>query len=372
MRLEKIFATAIHAKRDASEAYLTHDGGVIVDAMSMIESMRPAVARTRQYLEETMAVYPNDHPVIDLSQGLLIDMAAVSARTAFDRRGLFAVDGTPAMPHMHYGTAQVFAGAVMGISYDTLERPLTLLTNTVTKEVDNAAALVSFQDVIAWAKSLDLDGMNQSWPTTFLEYVEREYAMIQGRPFTLIDGPICTQNLLTQELGRALLLKFFTTLPLVCGVVKSLQASTMIHRLFARALHPGEALLIEPSKELVERRSGSQDDRGHVRHFRWLQQFFDGMESQGIDLWRGVYRPGAKAFGFECNRHDLDAVIAMLWQERDIHHLGHEIPFLLNQVDAHLRSTYNARSYKNHLIYALGLELGDEELFDELDERDLR
>ena len=370
--MEKIFVTAIQAKRNATTAYLTHEEGIVVDALRMVEGMRPAVARTRQYLEETMTVYPNDRLLSDESQGLLIDMAAVSAKTAVDRTGLFAVDGTPATPHMHYGTAQLFAGAVMGISYDTLERPLTILTNTVTKERNDAAPLSSFAEVIAWAKSLDLDGMNQSWPTTFLEYVEREYAMTQGRPFTLIDGPICTQNLLTQELGRALLLQFFTTLPLVCGVVKSLQASTMIHRLFARALHPGEALLIEPSKELVERRSGNQDTNGHVRHFRWLQQFFDGLESHGIDLWRGVYRPGAKAFGFECDRRHLDTVIAMLWQERDVHHIGHEIPFLLNQVDANLRSTYNARSYKNHLIYALGLDLGDDELFDELDERDLR
>lgn len=370
--MEKIFATVLQSKKNVTEGYLTQEGGIITDASRLMERVRPAIARTRQYLQDRIPLYPHDVTLTQERGALRIDMPAVSAGVVLNRDALFAIDGTPATPHLHYGTSQLFAGAVTGMSYTTLEQPRTMLATTAAQDIERTAELQSFQDVLTWAKATEQTGTNQSWPTTFLEYIEREYAIEIGAAFTLIDGPICTQNLLTQAEGRGLLSRFFSSLPLACGVVKSIQSSTMLHQIFARALHPGEAMLIETSRELIHRRNHNDRDPKGRLPLRWLNQFFDGLEAAGVDLWRGVYRPGLKAFGFECDRRHLDQVIAMLWQERDVHHIGHEIPFLLNQVDAHLRATYNAHSYKKHLTYALGMDIDDEELFDELDERDLR
>lgn len=63
------------------------------------------------------------------------------------------------------------------------------------------------------------------------------------------------------------------------------------------------------------------------------------IRNYGCDILRGVYKPGVKAFGFECHRGDLESVASLLWADRD-GCPGHEIPFLLNQVDFKLRGRF--------------------------------
>jgi hypothetical protein len=352
--------------RRVSESYLIDPDGLVADVTATFDMIDPAVRRMRSYIDASPH-YPFDAIDANANSMIRIDMATVAAQQPpIPQSFLYAIDGTPAVPHLHYSSHQLYAAAVIGMSYHSLDNPETFLATTRTTNTwQEPPDPKDFSSLIAWLESKDILETNQSWPTTFREYVEREYALQQSYPCTLLDGPIITQNLVTQERGRELLRRLLQHSFTLCGVIKGIHASTIAHRLLAQALVPGEALLIEPSYNLLKRRSNLQQET-------WLDNFFQGLWNEHIDVWRGVYRPATKAFGFECRFCHLDQVIAVLWSERDQHHLGHEIPFLLNQVDAHLRSRFNARTCQNHLTYMMGLDLRESQLFDEMNERDLR
>ena len=366
METRGLFDEIVNLKRDVSETYLVHGDGILPDVLDSLGQIHQASKTVRAHIEG-LPYYP--HTPIDFTQHrgpVLIDMPAVARLCQVAREDLYAIDGTPATPHLRYSSIQLFAVAVMGMSYATLDTPETTLARTKTEFLEKNENLTDWDALVQWMTDQDVAETNQSWPTTFREYVEREYAIKKHKAFTLLDGPVLTQNLITQARGRALLTDLARQPFQTCGVIKSIKSSTNAHRILAQALLPGEALLVESSHDLVSRRNI------HAKNEAWVGVFFEGLRASGSDIWRGVYRPTTRAFGFECDLKHVDTTIAMLWHERDISHLGHEIPFLLNQVDAHLRATYNAGSFKRHLTYQLGLELGEDELLDEIDERDMR
>jgi hypothetical protein len=358
-----LFATILDSKTYVDETYIIEDTGILSDIRTSLGSIYEANATIRHYID-SLPHYP--YCALDYAhpRAMLIDMASVAEASPISRADLYAIDGTPMTPHLRYSAVQMFAVAVMGMSYATLDTPERCLAKTNTTFLETHAPITEWDKLVTWIRDQDIEESNQSWPTTFREYVEREYALRQQRCFTLIDGPLLTQNLLTQDRGRRQLTDLLDSSMTLCGVIKSIKASTNAHRILAQALKPGEALLIESTHDLIHRRN--------VHEEPWIDPFFEGLRARGHDIWRGVYRPMTKAFGFECDIKHLDRVVAMLWHERDVHHLGHEIPFLLNQVDAHLRATFNAQGMQHHLTYTLGLDLSQDELFDEMDERDFR
>lgn len=364
-----IFSRALRSKQFVDDSYLIEHDGMYHDAVNAIEEVRNhAVPMARAFIDERMIHYP--HESFDVSfppPGIRIDMSSVAESVEIDANDLYAIDGTPAIQHLRYSGIQMFAAAVIGMSYRSIDSPETFLAKTGTSLVEGKK-LQTWQDFLDWSEEQDEADSNQSWPITFMEYVEREYAIKKDMPFTLIDGPLFTQNLLTQQEGRELLTSLATSGMVLCGVIKSLQASLASHKNIALALDPGEAVLLEKSEVLFSRRMRDKN----IKQPYWIRHFYEFLEEQGCSVWRGVYRPGKKAFGFECDIRHLDKVIAMLWKERDIHHIGHEIPYLLNQVDARVRSSFNSHSYKNYLTYAIGIDLSEQELFDQIHERDLR
>jgi hypothetical protein len=66
----------------------------------------------------------------------------------------------------------------------------------------------------------------------------------------------------------------------------------------------------------------------------------------------------------------LDMAIALLWWDRD-RVPGHEIPFLLNQVDQQIRARYHGID-TSAVIDGLLSQQGEDYFFDEANERDLR
>src|SRR5262249_7518953 len=153
----------------------------------------------RHYVTNEIPYYPRD--TVDFAtwnEPVLLDMQALCDAYPLNRADFFAVDGTPATPHLRYSSMQMVAVAVMGLSYATLHRPETFLTRSLpTSTLPLSEDITNKEAFLQWVGELDVTESNQSWPTTFREYVEREYAIRTAPPFVIIDGPLITQNLLT-------------------------------------------------------------------------------------------------------------------------------------------------------------------------------
>jgi hypothetical protein len=200
--------------------------------------------------------------------------------------------------------------------------------------------------------------MDTSWPDAFLEYEVRRYACeTVAAPYVLIDGPLAPEVVSNRRRGRALLERLFGDERVFVGVVKSIMSSPFEYRLIARALRPGEAYVVETQRDYLLR-SG-----GRIFYERWIDQ-------QLVPLLRGVYKPGAKAFAFQCRMRDFEAALALLWCDRD-ELPGHEIPFLLNQVDQQLRSRFSLGDIEA-VVEGLLAEHGEMTYFDEMHERAFR
>lgn len=124
----------------------------------------------------------------------------------------------------------------------------------------------------------------------------------------------------------------------------------------------GELYIQETLQQFLESRLANAYERN-----KSIQEF---AETIGVNILRGVYKPGVKSFGFECHRDDLPYIVSLLWLDRN-QHPGFEIPFLLAQVDAQLRGRYRPSDTMTAVEARLA-SVGEDELFDELDERNLR
>jgi hypothetical protein len=90
-------------------------------------------------------------------------------------------------------------------------------------------------------------------------------------------------------------------------------------------------------------------------------------------ICRGVFKPNAKAFGFECHLEHLPLLLRIMAADCQMNKRGHEIPFLLNEVDAKIRSQFARHKLGAHIEARLMKDSQSEELFwSETHERELR
>ena len=73
------------------------------------------------------------------------------------------------------------------------------------------------------------------------------------------------------------------------------------------------------------------------------------MDKNAPTYVRCVYRPGEKAFAFECAVEDLAYAVALLREEAS-KQLGHETPKLIGVVDAFCRHSRNSSQVKDRLL----------------------
>jgi hypothetical protein len=273
-----------------------------------------------------------------------------------------AVDGTPLFHPRRYLAGQVFAVAVGALTARDALQPRAKIVRTSIPVQLSAEAGTSAADLVATLERMAAQAhqmvLDTSWPQAFLEYHVRRYALeIVHGPYVLIDGPLAPELVGTRRLGRDLLSQIFHDERVMVGVVKSLLRSPLVYRLIARALRPGEAYVVESQRTFL-RRSGTR-----LFGERWI-------DNELGTIWRGLYRPGAKTYAFQCRAQDFEAALCLLWCDRD-EMVGHELPFLLNQVDHQLQARYRQGDIEQ-LLDGLLAEQGEDVFFDEIDERLLR
>lgn len=352
------FARILRQTEDITSTFDIDLGGLPDDILQATRDASPFVADVRRLMEEN--AIPLNSDLYSVDNGLIqaadwISLFEDEVRTAYRAGLVFAIDGTPLIHHQRFLTQQVYACAVGAMSS---QAPLMLQA----KLVKVAADLSTDSDTLRVIQEAEELTDSSSWPTAFMEYQERLVASELDAEIVMIDGSLVTQNLLTRREGRMLLRRMLTTQvnKTYVGIIKNISKGDTERRFIARALRTGEVYIHETFASFMQRDSRDTYE-GDASTF--LQQV-------GSNVLRGVFKTGQKAFGFECHRKDLGKIIALLWLDRN-NVPGFEIPFLLAQVDAHLRGRYRPTETMAAIEASL-TRAGEGEFFDELDERSFR
>jgi hypothetical protein len=251
-----------------------------------------------------------------------------------------AVDGTDAISATEVTSRTVYAAAVISATTQTLHDPRIRMTAShhAVPQTSNTGT-----DLLEFIEKLEGYATDQAWVRTFREYQERTEALrliIENLcDIVLIDGPLYTQNLLSQPVARDSILKEMLAHPFaLIGFIKNMQTAKLLH-LAGMALRPGEYWTVEKWRQLLEHRFNTS-----------LQSTKDWLGKQP-DWVRCVYRKNDKAFAFECHLSLIETGIALVNSSVTCcESVNHEIPFLLEAVDRIVRVQTNANAKSMNLI----------------------
>ncbi len=266
-----------------------------------------------------------------------------------------AIDSTDVLPVTDLMTTSFYAVGVGCITSRNRHRPEVVLTTTNTRYARPDEIAGNDDDL--WSLCDHLDNIRQtqgSWATTFREYQERVIAIDCQQETVLLDGPVFTQNLITQHSGRELYSRMMQTGKRFIGVIKDLGSSWAISKWTAMSLERGEGFVLCPIQQQYQQRFGN---------IRSINNWIGSLPGQYV---RVVYRPAEKAFAFECALADLSYAVSLLRQDASPT-INHEIPLLLETVDWHLRGSNNSQAIKHSFIseiqrnnYRMGVDITNE------------
>jgi hypothetical protein len=255
-----------------------------------------------------------------------------------DRGALAAVDGTDRLSPISFPATQLYVAGVSWATTLTRSDPTMYYTST-TADLRKASSNDE-DDLWKLAEEIDRATKHASWNDTIREFCERETAL--NLPDTvetvLIDGPIFTQNLMTQVEGRELMRRLvMDKRRRYIGVIKELKGSWALSRWAADALKPGEVYVLASIQDAFTERFESTNEIGE-----WLRQ-------NTSTYVRSVYCPGHKSYAFECALEDLPYAVNLLRMDASPQ-INHETPRLLGLVDAACRRSNNSNQIRNLLI----------------------
>lgn len=255
-----------------------------------------------------------------------------------------AIDGTDQLCPTTLAASTIYAVEVFGKTSQSASASICTLCATRTGSPSGS----STPDIYELARYLDeVRGADASSSfTTFREYQERMFA-VKHLPDSvrtcLIDGPIFTQNLLTQTAGRACLDALVDSGRKYIGIVKNLSGSWALCRWAAHCLDRGEAYVIgRLSDQFIEDRARSAGGASAAVS-EWLEH------GKRKDYVRVVYRPKETAFAFECHLNDLPYAISLLRFDAS-DHVNHEMPRLMQLVDAEARRANTSSKAREKLV----------------------
>jgi hypothetical protein len=243
-----------------------------------------------------------------------------------------AVDGTNATNQFSLMSTDAYACAVGYVTSRTRGNPHVSIVPTSTRYTEGP--ILNIEDLAELCDALDEMRTQESWPTTFREYQERALAMRCEQEYVFIDGPIFTQNLLSQRRGMALYNKLTAMDDKhFIGVIKDISGSWTLSKWCGYSLEPDEGFMLGSLKTRFLDRFRNPSESVH----EWLSQ------DMPDDYVRVVFKPGQKAFAFECRFDDFDIAIALLVADLS-KTINHELPLLLETIDSHLRGGFDGNA----------------------------
>ena len=318
----------------------------ITDSYEVLGDLPARVGVSTQNEDQFIA---NIRHIIDHDTGGTLNIAAIAAPAAGHARDLYhrnliaAVDGTDALATMQFLTDTIYAVGVVLVTPQTHMSPRAHVTRT---QANHMAPMTQGpgdwkQAVERWAEYLrSAREQEHSWINTFREYEEREMALEwlneADDHIVLIDGPIATQNMLTQDSARHLLQQILDTERAI-GYIKTLSANPLLSAI-GYALEPGEAFMLADWSNILSDRFGTRQ-----------QTISEWVQNNASQLVRVVYRTRQRAFGMETTVENVPLGLAIL-QHDNMGPQDHDIPMLLQFADQAVRTKFNGAKARDEVI----------------------
>jgi hypothetical protein len=336
----------------SKEEFAQTFGNIENDVLAMFssEKAKAAIRLARERMEQA-GTLPSGEPLLRR-----LEFGQVRTAPELVRGEVAAIDGTPLLPLQLYALGQALCVGVGSLSYTHyLEENLSYWSSNayLTHSVDTNDLLGRIEE-----------GIFNISQTAFLRLCEVEHGLSIPEPILLFDGTLVYEWLLMTHEGRSLYEKLFQSGKRAIGIMKSLKGN-MLFALFARALQSGEVFIIETLGDHLEHSAASAKNYGEGR-VSFVPKAFDQQYARHI--LRGIFKPSKKVFAFEVHEDHLEEMIRILAADCQLNNIGHEIPYLLNAVDAAVRRTFTQDLLRERI--ALQMATQSEELFfEEADER---
>lgn len=330
----RYFADALDGRQDITDTYMAL--GDIPDLVGIsTQNEDQFIASVRR--------------LIDDEAGGVEAIGAVAATAVTDAKKLYhsnliaAVDGTDAVSSIRFASDTIYAAGVILVTPQTQHRPKAHVARTRAVHLTPAQNLVKTWKIAIQEWEEYLRGARQqehSWINTFREYEEREIAYEWLREdncrVALIDGPILTQNMLTQDRARDLLRDIVGNGRAI-GFIKNLSANPLLSAI-GYALRPNEVFVMRQWASVLSERFGQRQ-----------QNISSWIAENAGNVIRAVYKVNRKAFGIECMADHLPLALAILEHDNQ-GSLDHDIPMLLQIADSHVRAMFNGSRARDEVI----------------------
>ena len=330
------------SKRISRDAFADNFGGIADDVMEMLNSDK--ARKTIQEARETM-----DRSLPDSLRQ--IEFGSFSEAKELEKGEVAAIDGTFTLPMQKYSTGQAICVGIGSLSHC---RPMLDSLHYWSSNIFLSEASDT-DDFIAREKR----GLFGTYPTAYLRYYEVQHCLEIEEPYLFLDGPLVDESLIARPEGIQLYNKLFQSEKQALGVIKNI--TNPIFTKFARALKLGEIYVIGTLEEHLNQSSAA---RNH-----YVSDKFKN--SVAPDIFRGVFKPRNKAFGFEVHKNHLENMLRIMAADCQMNNAGHEIPFLLNRIDEEVRKNFNPQILKDRIAFQMATH-SEELFFGETDERSFR
>ena len=330
----RYFADALAGRRDITDTY-----EVLGDIPGLVgissENEDRFVADVRRLIE-TQADSMGDI-------GLRAAPSKADAESLYHSNLIAAVDGTDAVAPLRFASDTIYAAGIILVTPQTQHQPKAHVARTRASHFTPEQNLgTSWRQAIKeWEEYLrGARQQEHSWTNTFREYEEREvaYEWLQKNDghIVLLDGPILTQNMLTQDRARDLLLNIVTSGRAI-GFIKNLSANPLLSAI-GNALRRREVFVMRQWSTVLSERFGE----GQKVISKWIA-------AKAGRIVRAIYKVNRRAFGIECAEDLIPLALAILEYD-NAGPSDHDIPMLLQIADKHVRAKFNGSRARDEVI----------------------
>ncbi len=328
------FSKLVHnSKRFGRDEFVTNLGGLVNDVSAMLgsEMAQAALEEARKHIDsagsETIA---DGKPRLRKPKFGNMD----EAPELFDGM-VAAIDGKPVLTLQKFSAGQALCVGIGSRSY------MRSLSDTLHGYTSRGIVLGlkrdAHEDLKTFLRRVE-EGIYGISLTAYMRYFEGLHALEISEPLVFCDGTLIYEWLINQDVGREMYKKLLMSKKAI-GVIKSTKESLMLSWL-GRALEPGELFVHETlythfaDIDARTARGGSPQWQGDTEFVKLTEK-----------IVRGVFKPAQKHFGFECHIDHLEPMLRVMAADCQMNLPGHEIPFLLNNVDKEI-----ARFFKPEMV----------------------
>ena len=329
------------SKRVSKDGFATNFGGIPDDVVEMLNStpVNQAIQEARDIMEAD-PVNPCLPPLRKMEFGLF------SEARELESGAVAAIDGTFTLPMQKYSAGQAICVGIGSLSHN---RPMQESVHYWSSKVMLSEA-TSMSDLIERQQR----GLFGRYSASYLRYYEVKHGFEIDEPYLLLDGPLIDKSLITHPEGIELYNQLFEHKDKrALGVIK--KVDDPLSTKFARALESGEIYVIETLEDYLNKTSADHNFEKHATS----------------KIFRGVFKPRNKAFGFEVHKSHFEDMIRIMAADCQINNPGHEIPYLLNRIDEEVRKNFNPWILRDRIAIQMARE-SEELFFGEMNERYFR